>query len=66
MSAISDDWARSLAPEFKKEYYRKLYEFVLKEYTENVVYQPSFNYAYELFKLVNYKSKHYLLMMNKV
>ncbi len=41
MSAIDGEWARALAPEFKKEYYRKLYEFVLKEYKENVVYPPS-------------------------
>lgn len=41
MSAISNDWAPVLEPEYKKDYYRQLYPFVKKEYSEHVIYPPS-------------------------
>jgi len=41
MAAIDNDWLPCLKEEFKKDYYRKLYEFVKKEYSEHVVYPPS-------------------------
>lgn len=41
MSAISNDWLPALGAEFKKPYYRELYFFVKKEYSERVIYPPS-------------------------
>ena len=41
MSAISNDWLEPLSPEFKKPYYRKLYETVKSEYHQQVVYPPA-------------------------
>ena len=41
MAQISNDWLEILAPEFKKPYYKALYEFVKKEYSEHTVYPPA-------------------------
>lgn len=41
MAAISNDWLKPLSAEFKKPYYRKLYETVRKEYTTHTVFPPS-------------------------
>ncbi len=41
MSAISNDWNDQLKEEYKKSYYRDLFEFVKKEYNTKVVYPPS-------------------------
>ncbi len=41
MAAISNDWEQALKPEYKKEYYRKLYDRVVEEYKTQVVYPPS-------------------------
>ena len=41
MSAISNDWLEPLSPEFKKPYYKNLYESVKKEYSSHVVYPPA-------------------------
>lgn len=41
MSAISNDWLAAVGDEFKKDYYKDLYQFVKKEYSENVVFPAS-------------------------
>ncbi|MBQ7588671.1 MAG: uracil-DNA glycosylase [Lachnospiraceae bacterium] len=41
MAAISNDWQKPLSEEFKKPYYRKLYETVKQEYTTHTVFPPS-------------------------
>ncbi|MBQ7506623.1 MAG: uracil-DNA glycosylase [Lachnospiraceae bacterium] len=41
MGAIENDWKDRLSGEFKKPYYRTLYEFLKKEYHEAVIYPPS-------------------------
>lgn len=41
MAAPTNDWNQALAEEFKKEYYRKLYEFVKNEYNTRVIFPPS-------------------------
>ena len=41
MAAIENDWLPALGAEFKKPYYRELYQFVRQEYAERVVYPPS-------------------------
>ena len=41
MAMLNNDWAKALNPEFHKEYYRQLYDFVREEYGRRVVYPPS-------------------------
>ncbi len=41
MSAVSNDWNDHLKDEYKKPYYRDLFEFVKKEYDTQIVYPPS-------------------------
>lgn len=38
---IENDWLPAVGAEFKKPYYRELYEFVKKEYATQVVYPPA-------------------------
>ncbi len=38
---IDNDWLPYLKGEFGKPYYKDLYEFVKKEYSEHVIYPPS-------------------------
>lgn len=41
MAAITGNWLKALAPEFRKPYYRKLYETIKNEYNTRVIYPPS-------------------------
>ena len=41
MAAITNDWLKAISPEFQKPYYKELYGFVKKEYSENIIYPPS-------------------------
>lgn len=41
MGAISNDWLEYLDVEFKKSYYKELYQFVKEEYSNYVIYPPS-------------------------
>ena len=41
MAAISNDWAEKISVEYKKPYYRELFNFVKEEYSKTVVYPPS-------------------------
>lgn len=41
MAAISNDWAEKLSVEYKKPYYRELFNFVKEEYSRVAVYPPS-------------------------
>lgn len=41
MSMIDNDWLTAISGEFKKDYYRKLYEFVKNEYSSTVIYPPA-------------------------
>ena len=41
MPAITGKWAEALAPEFKKPYYRNLYNTIRQEYASRVIYPPS-------------------------
>ena len=41
MAMITNDWLDSVSAEFKKPYYRDLYDFVKKEYSTHVVYRPA-------------------------
>ncbi len=38
MSAIDNDWLPALSGEFGKDYYRKLYSFIVSEYASKTVY----------------------------
>jgi uracil-DNA glycosylase len=41
MAMISNDWLDAVGTEFKKPYYRSLYQFVKEEYSTHVVYPPA-------------------------
>lgn len=41
MSGLSNDWLEAIGDEFKKTYYKELYQFVKSEYENNVVYPKS-------------------------
>ena len=41
MAQISNDWDAPLRPEYKKPYYRDLFNRVVEEYQNYVVYPPS-------------------------
>ena len=41
MAAIDNDWIEPLQTEFRKPYYKDLYDFVKKEYSSTVIYPPS-------------------------
>ena len=41
MSGITNDWQKILSEEFKKPYYKELYEFIRNEYQTRVIYPPS-------------------------
>lgn len=41
MAAISNDWAEKISAEYKKPYYRELFNFIREEYSKVVVYPPS-------------------------
>lgn len=48
MAAISNDWLGPMSEEFKKPYYRKLYETVKHEYETREVYPGSGRYFQRL------------------
>ena len=41
MAMINNDWLEALRPEFGKDYYKELFEFVREEYSRVVVYPPA-------------------------
>ena len=41
MAAIANDWLDAVGEEFKKDYYRNLYQFVKEEYSKHVIYPAS-------------------------
>ena len=41
MAALENDWVLAIGEEFKKPYYKQLYEFVKEEYDTRVIYPPS-------------------------
>ncbi len=41
MAMITNDWLPPMEAEFKKPYYRQLYQFVKEEYSRTVVYPPA-------------------------
>lgn len=41
MAMITNDWLPAVQEEFKKPYYRKLYQFVGEEYAKTTIYPPA-------------------------
>ena len=41
MGAIQNDWLQAIGGEFRKPYYRQLYELVKQEYSTRVIYPPA-------------------------
>ena len=54
MGMLTNDWAEAVADEFKKPYYRKLYQFVREEYSRCVVYPP----ADDIFNAMHFTPLH--------
>ena len=54
---IDNDWLEPLSPEFKKDYYRRLYNFVNEEYATHTIYPEKKNVfaAYDRTPLANVK-----------
>ena len=52
MAMITNDWANALSEEFKKPYYRELYNFVKEEYASTTVYPP----AEDIFNALHYEN----------
>ena len=40
MPPISNDWAKALSPEYKKDYYKKLFDFIGQEYATQKIFPP--------------------------
>lgn len=40
MPPITNDWSEALSPEYKKDYYRKLYKFIGEEYATRQIFPP--------------------------
>ena len=41
MGVIQNDWLSAIGGEFRKPYYKKLYDFVKEEYSTRVIYPPA-------------------------
>ena len=41
MGAIQNDWIQAVGGEFRKPYYKELYDFVKEEYSTRVIYPPA-------------------------
>ena len=54
MAALANDWLEAVSGEFKKPYYRELYEFVKTEYATHVIYPP----ADEIFNAMHFTPLH--------
>ena len=50
MAMLTNDWAQALREEFKKPYYRELYNFVKAEYARTTIYPP----ADDIFNALHY------------
>ena len=50
MAMLTNDWAKALEGEFKKPYYRELYNFVREEYARTTVFPP----ADDIFNALHY------------
>lgn len=52
MNILQNDWQQLLADEFQKEYYKKMYDFLIDEYNEKTIY-PNMS---DIFNALNYTS----------
>ena len=54
MAMITNDWLKAVEGEFRKPYYRQLYNFVREEYARTVVYPP----ADDIFNALHFTPLH--------
>jgi len=54
MVKLNNSWDEILAPEFKKDYYLNLREFLKKEYSTHIVY-PDMNNIFNALKMASYE-----------
>ena len=52
MAMLTNDWAEALSGEFKKPYYKQLYQFIKEEYSKTTVFPP----ANDIFNALHYTS----------
>lgn len=55
MSVIVNDWLGSIGSEFQKSYYKELYQFVKKEYSNHIIF-PNINDIFNAFHLTPLRS----------
>ncbi|MDO1605074.1 uracil-DNA glycosylase [Lactobacillus sp. YT155] len=58
---IKNDWQEILEPEFKKEYYQKLREFLKEEYQTKIIH-PDMNNIYNAFQLTPFKDTKVVIL----
>ena len=46
MAMIQNDWLDAIGGEFRKPYYKELYQFVKEEYHTHVIYPPADDRSY--------------------
>lgn len=61
MGMINNDWLEALSGEFKKPYYKELYNFVNEEYRNGVVFPPADD-IFNAFHLTELKSVKVLIL----
>ncbi len=61
MGAIANDWNEHLRNEYKKAYYRDLFEFVKKEYDTKIVYPPS-NDIFNAFHYTSFENTRVVIL----
>ena len=54
MPPIRNDWADKLKPEYGKDYYKKLFDFIGREYSSHTIYPPGDD-IFNAFHLTPYK-----------
>ncbi|MCU5069268.1 uracil-DNA glycosylase [Bacillus pacificus] len=60
-NVLKNDWGPLLAPEFEKEYYRKLADFLKEEYSTHVVY-PKKEYIFNALEYTSYENTKVVIL----
>lgn len=58
---IKNDWQQILEPEFEKDYYRRLHQFLKREYQEQTVYPDMYN-IFQAFDWTSFKQTKVVIL----
>ncbi|WP_099974477.1 uracil-DNA glycosylase [Lactobacillus terrae] len=58
---ISNDWQDILEPEFQKDYYKKLHDFLKKEYSTKTIY-PEMHHIYQAFNWTSFSDTKVVIL----